>query len=119
MPVLRSILILSCLSLLAANPGSRTITIENRTTDVLRGAHLSPTASDHWGPDRATENVPIGKQLVIALPGAGCRWDVRIILGDRRAEQIFRNRDLCISPMLIVDGTSGKFLRDREPARWN
>ena len=120
MPTLRLALTVCLLALpAAAPPVPPAITIDNHTRDVLRGIHLSPTTSDHWGPDRATENVRIRGKLKVALPGPGCRWDIRVILGNRPAEQIFRNRDICRNPVLVVDGTSGRFLRNREPARWN
>mgnify|MGYP003575408455 CR=1 FL=1 len=101
----------------AASPAS--VTIHNRTTDVLRGVYLSPATEDSWGPDRASENVHIKGRLTIALPGPGCHWDVRVLLGNRPAEQLFRNRDLCRSPLVTVDGRTRRFDRGRDAPRWN
>lgn len=113
-------LALSCFILLsgAAAP-PRSMTIHNRTQNVLRGVFLSPTTDDHWGPDQVRENVRINARLSVPLPGPGCRWDVRVLLGDRPAEQIFRNRDLCKNPTVIVDGRTGRFQRGSETPRWN
>lgn len=107
------------LAALAAASPPHGVTIENRSGNVLRGVHLSPSDADHWGPDRTRENIRIGGSLTIPLPAAACRWDVRVILGDRPAEQLFRDRDLCRLPRIVVDGRAGRFLRDRDAPRWN
>lgn len=110
---------LCCLTLPAAVPAPHIAVIENRSGTVLRGIYLSPSDADHWGPDRARGNVEIGARLTIPLPAAACRWDIRIILADRPAEQLFRDRDLCRLPRIVVDGKAGRFLRDRDAPRWN
>jgi hypothetical protein len=111
--------LLLSLGLLTAAAPPRTMTIENRSGDVLRGVYLSRSTDDHWGPDRAQQNIRIGASATIILPAGGCRWDVRVILGQRPAEQIFRNRDLCRKPAVMVDGKTNRFLRGREQPRWN
>lgn len=111
--------LLCALGLLCGAAAPRTVTIHNLTPNVLRGVYLSPADSDSWGPDRATENVRIKGKLVLPLPGRGCRWDVRVLLGNRPAEQIYRNRDLCRNPLVTVDGKSRRFMRGSETPKWN
>ncbi|MGY4399053.1 hypothetical protein ACVWZA_004266 [Sphingomonas sp. UYAg733] len=118
MPILR-IAAMAGLMLCAAMVPPLKVTIQNRSGDVLRGVNLSPASSDHWGPERASDNIQDKSELAIVLPAPGCRWDVRVVLGDRPAEQLFRDRDLCKKPVLVVDGKSRGFLRGREPAQWN
>ncbi|ATY31148.1 hypothetical protein [Sphingomonas psychrotolerans] len=110
--------LLCTVPLLCSAAPPRTVTIQNRTANVLRGVYLSPASVDAWGPDRATENVRIKGKLTLPLPGPGCRWDVRVLLGNRPGEQIFRNRDLCRNPVITVDGR-GRFQRGSETPRWN
>ena len=110
---------LCALLLCGAAAPPKSVTIHNRTADVLRGVYLSPTSDHSWGPDRASENVRIKGRLTIALPGPGCRWDVRVLLGSRPGEQLFRNRDLCRNSLVTVDGRTGRFDRGRDAPRWN
>lgn len=120
MPVSRLFTLLPLLALAPMTAAeARNVTIHNRTGDVLRGIYLSPPGDDHWGPDRVRENVRIRGKLAVPLPGPGCRWDVRVLLGGRPAEQIYRNRDLCAQPVLAVDGKTKVFDRGRDTPVWN
>ena len=72
----------------------RTVTIQNRAADVIRGVHVTPVEQDNWGPDLLRQNIAIKQSLAIALEGDGCRYDIRIILGDRPREQLLMDLDV-------------------------
>ena len=98
---------------------ARTMTIDNRSSGVLRGVYLSPPTNARWGADLARDNLRIGVRTTVSLPGPGCHWDVRVLLDGRPAEQIFRNRDLCRRPIVVVDGRTRRFMRGSHAPLWN
>ena len=100
-------------------PPSRMITIVNHTANFLQGLHLLRTTTEHWGPDSANDNVRIRRRLTVALPGPGCRWDVRAIPVNRPVNQSYHNRDIYSISVLAFDEKSKEFLIDRNPSRWN
>ncbi len=79
-----------------------TLTVVNKTGDVVRGIYAAPASADHWGADRLDDNLAIGRRIAIALPTSDCLYDVRILLGVRPAEEI-RRIDICKSATLIAD----------------
>ena len=80
------------------------LTLVNKTGDVIRGVYAAPAGADHWGAERLTDNLPIKGRIDIALPAGTCVYDIRIVLGDRPAEEI-RREDLCRRSVVTADRT--------------
>lgn len=77
-------------------------TLVNKTGDVIRGVYAAPASADHWGPERLADNLRIKGRIALDLPAGDCVYDIRIVLGDRPAEEI-RRQDLCRDPVVTAD----------------
>lgn len=82
--------------------GAKTITVVNRTGDVIRGIYFTPAHDDQWGPDRTNDNLGMKQKVTLDLPTADCVYDIRIILGGRPSEALKR-QDLCKDALVVAD----------------
>ncbi|MCG7360198.1 trypsin-like peptidase domain-containing protein [Roseomonas sp. ACRSG] len=77
--------------------------IINRTGQEASAVHAVRSGRADWGGNLAPGPMPSDKALTLR-PGAdaGCRFDVRLVLGDGR-EAVKRNQDICATPRVVLE----------------
>ena len=105
----RAILVTSIAwSLTGVAAEARSVKLENKTGGVLRGVYATEVGDDNWRLDRLTDNVQADADVTIVLPGAACRYDIRVLLEQRPDEVLFMNVDICRSSTIEVDVSRGR-----------
>jgi S1-C subfamily serine protease len=83
----------------AQAPAPEPVRIANRTGVEASALHAVRSGRQDWG-DNLLNRGPLGPNQVFSLrpnAGAGCRFDIRLVLADGR-ESIARDRDICAEP---------------------
>jgi S1-C subfamily serine protease len=77
--------------------------IINRTGKDASAVHAVHSGRADWGGNLAPGPMPTDKALTLRPDAdAGCRFDVRLVLGDGR-EAVKRNQDICATPRVVLE----------------
>jgi S1-C subfamily serine protease len=77
--------------------------IVNRTGQDASAVHAVHSGRGDWGGNLAPSPMPTDKALGLRPDAdAGCRFDVRLVLGDGR-EAVKRDQDICATPRVVLE----------------
>jgi S1-C subfamily serine protease len=91
----------------AQAPPEGPVRIVNRTGAEATALHAVRSGRTDWGSNLLNRGpLPSGSAFNLRVsPEAGCRFDIRLVLGDGR-ESVTRNRDICAEPRVELAGAA-------------
>lgn len=96
--------------------GDPSIVLVNRSRQIINNAYASRSTDSEWGSDRLGEGVlAAGQRVNLPLPRGECRWDLRVVYDNNRAEEK-RDQNLCAVNEVAFDG-SGAVAIERDQAQ--
>jgi S1-C subfamily serine protease len=96
--------------------GDPSIALLNRSRQTINEVYASLRSDSSWGADRLGSSVlPAGQRINLPLPRGDCRWDLRVVYDNNRAEEK-RDQNLCTVSEVAFDG-SGAVAIERDQAQ--